>query len=87
MHRCCVLRARIARSAQIMSPLLAYLGVDDLQADSIDWGTLLVYTCPVNCARPTSAVAASAYRRELLWRQQFSATSDNTDALRRLEAV
>ena len=64
-------RRRCVRAlAQIMSPLLAHLGVDDLDADSIDWGTLVVYTCPANCARP--AGAPSAYRRELVWRQHFS---------------
>ena len=76
-------RVRIRCALQIMSPLLAYLGVDDLHVDSIDWGTLLVYTCPANCSRPSTAT--SAYRRDLLWRQQFSATGAGSDALQRLE--
>lgn len=30
---------------QIMPPILSILGVDDLDKDSLDFGTIIVYTC------------------------------------------
>jgi hypothetical protein len=61
---------------QILSSLLNHLAVDadDPGVDTIDWGTLLVYTCPANCAPPAAAATGPwrGYRPERVWRQQFS---------------
>jgi pre-rRNA-processing protein TSR4 len=50
---------------QIMPQLLTYLDVDSL-GDSIDWGTLCVYTCSVSCD------IGNRYRKEFLWKQDYS---------------
>ncbi|CAG8441091.1 2429_t:CDS:2 [Funneliformis caledonium] len=52
---------------QILSTLLNYLEIDHLQRGSLDWGTLLVYSCKVNCH-----VENMYYINEILWRQDFS---------------
>ncbi|RIA89022.1 programmed cell death protein 2 [Glomus cerebriforme] len=52
---------------QILSTLLNYLEVDHLQQGSLDWGTLLVYSCKYNCH-----VENIYYISEILWRQNFS---------------
>jgi pre-rRNA-processing protein TSR4 len=52
---------------QILSTLLNYLEVDHLQEGSLDWGTLLVYSCKDNCH-----VENMCYINEILWRQSFS---------------
>lgn len=50
---------------QILPQLLNELKVDST-GDSIDWGTLAVYTCSKNCDEgPT-------YKAEFLWKQDFS---------------
>ncbi|KAJ2610808.1 hypothetical protein GGF44_006191, partial [Coemansia sp. RSA 1694] len=54
---------------QIMPQMLNYLSVDSADPTSVDWGTLLVYTCPKSCS---SASAASAYASEVVYRQNFS---------------
>ncbi|GAB5593480.1 hypothetical protein Unana1_08380 [Umbelopsis nana] len=51
---------------QIISTLLNYLGVSHVATDSLDWGSLYVYTCKENC--PTQ----SNYIEEVLWKQDFS---------------
>jgi len=51
---------------QILSTLLNYLGVSHVATDSLDWGSLYVYTCKDNC--PTH----SNYIEEVLWKQDFS---------------
>ncbi|CAM0138581.1 hypothetical protein VKS41_007202 [Umbelopsis sp. WA50703] len=51
---------------QILSTLLNYLGVSHIATDSLDWGSLYVYTCKDNC--PTQ----SKYLEEVLWKQDFS---------------
>ncbi|KJE88747.1 hypothetical protein CAOG_00340 [Capsaspora owczarzaki ATCC 30864] len=43
---------------QIMPQLLWILGVDNLDGNSLDWGTLLVYTCPNDC-NPQEASATT----------------------------
>ncbi|VDI64159.1 pre-rRNA-processing protein TSR4 [Mytilus galloprovincialis] len=50
---------------QIMPQLLTYLEVDSL-GDSIDWGTLCVYTCSGSCD------IGNNYNKEFLWKQDFS---------------
>ncbi|KAJ2553751.1 hypothetical protein GGH95_005616, partial [Coemansia sp. RSA 1836] len=54
---------------QIMPQMLNYLSVDSADPTSVDWGTLLVYTCPKSCS---STSAASAYASEVVYRQNFS---------------
>ncbi|XP_071963234.1 programmed cell death protein 2-like [Antedon mediterranea] len=53
---------------QILPQLLTYMDVDSV-GDSIDWGTLLIYTCSKNCNE------GPAYKSEFLWKQNFSNTS------------
>ncbi|XP_009889786.1 PREDICTED: programmed cell death protein 2 [Charadrius vociferus] len=53
---------------QIMPQLLNHLQVDSL-GESIDWGTLVVYTCADNCGE------GNEYPEEFIWKQDFSAGS------------
>ncbi|NXE47672.1 PDCD2 protein, partial [Casuarius casuarius] len=53
---------------QIMPQLLNHLKVDSL-GESIDWGTLVVYTCANNCNE------GNQYTEEFIWKQDFSAGS------------
>ncbi|NXJ59447.1 PDCD2 protein, partial [Rostratula benghalensis] len=53
---------------QIMPQLLNHLQVDSL-GESIDWGTLVVYTCADNCG------GGNEYLEEFIWKQDFSAGS------------
>ncbi|PKU47756.1 hypothetical protein llap_1956 [Limosa lapponica baueri] len=53
---------------QIMPQLLNHLQVDSL-GESIDWGTLVVYTCADNCG------GGNEYLEEFIWKQDFSADS------------
>ncbi|XP_076320723.1 programmed cell death protein 2-like isoform X2 [Tachypleus tridentatus] len=50
---------------QVMPQLLNYLNMDELE-DSVDWGTLVVYTCSVSCEE------GPVYHPEFLWKQDFS---------------
>ncbi|KAJ2490121.1 hypothetical protein IWW37_003389 [Coemansia sp. RSA 2050] len=54
---------------QIMPQMLNHLSVDSADPASVDWGTLLVYTCPKSCS---GASGASAYASEVICRQNFS---------------
>jgi pre-rRNA-processing protein TSR4 len=65
---------------QVMPQLLNHLDIDALDASSIDWGILAVYTCSESCsARPAVAVGegagaaaaavGTAYLDEFVWRQ------------------
>ncbi|KAJ2411762.1 hypothetical protein GGI10_004083 [Coemansia sp. RSA 2530] len=54
---------------QIMPQMLNYLSIDSADSTSVDWGTLLVYTCPKSC---NGASGASAYASEVICRQNFS---------------
>ncbi|XP_038663919.1 programmed cell death protein 2 isoform X2 [Scyliorhinus canicula] len=51
---------------QVMPQLLNYLKVDCLR-ESLDWGTLCVYTCEQSCDH------GNEYCTEFLWKQDFSA--------------
>ncbi|GBN32041.1 hypothetical protein AVEN_221815-1, partial [Araneus ventricosus] len=50
----------------VMPQLLNYLSLDSVQ-DSIDWGTLAVYTCSKSCEK-----GVEAYVKEFVWKQDFS---------------
>ncbi|XP_072031618.1 programmed cell death protein 2-like [Amphiura filiformis] len=50
---------------QIMPQLLIHLNVDSVN-ESIDWGTLLVYTCSNSCDE------GPAYHKEFIWKQDVS---------------
>ncbi|XP_078720528.1 programmed cell death protein 2 [Lampetra fluviatilis] len=52
---------------QVMPQLLSELQVDSLSA-SIDWGTLVVYTCSRSC---TPRDGPHAYVSEFVWKQDF----------------
>ncbi|KAJ1733291.1 hypothetical protein LPJ61_001632 [Coemansia biformis] len=54
---------------QIMPQMINYLGVDSADPVSVDWGTLLVYSCPRSCA---AAPGGAAHTAEVVWRQAFS---------------
>ncbi|XP_078261848.1 programmed cell death protein 2 isoform X2 [Rhinoraja longicauda] len=51
---------------QVMPQLLNHLKVDRL-GESLDWGTLVVYTCAQSCD------PGNAYILEFIWKQDFSA--------------
>ncbi|XP_054715923.1 programmed cell death protein 2-like [Uloborus diversus] len=51
---------------QVMPQLLNYLSLDQVE-ESIDWGTLLIYTCSKSCQYGTDG-----YCKEFLWKQDFS---------------
>ncbi|XP_034964387.2 programmed cell death protein 2 isoform X1 [Zootoca vivipara] len=52
---------------QIMPQLLNHLKVDSL-GESIDWGTLAIYTCADSCNR------GNHYTEEFVWKQDISST-------------
>jgi pre-rRNA-processing protein TSR4 len=52
---------------QILSTLLNYIGVNHVAVDSLDWGSLFVYTCKQNCA-----LGKDVFAQEVLWKQDFS---------------
>ncbi|CAG8443429.1 8316_t:CDS:2 [Ambispora gerdemannii] len=55
---------------QILSTLLNYLKIDHTKRDSLDWGTLLVYSCKGNCYIDDEKNLH--YLEEYIWRQNFS---------------
>ncbi|XP_027577144.1 programmed cell death protein 2 isoform X1 [Pipra filicauda] len=61
----CLCGAKRIFEFQIMPQLLNYLQVDSL-GESIDWGTLVVYTCANNCG------GAHEYLEEFIWKQDYS---------------
>ncbi|KFO11601.1 Programmed cell death protein 2, partial [Balearica regulorum gibbericeps] len=64
----CLCGAKRIFEFQIMPQLLNHLQVDSL-GESIDWGTLVVYTCANNCGE------GNEYLEEFIWKQDFSAGS------------
>jgi pre-rRNA-processing protein TSR4 len=50
---------------QVLPQMINYLGVETT-VDSIDFGTLCVYTCSVNCRE------GDVYKEEVVWKQDFS---------------
>lgn len=52
---------------QILSTLLNFLGVSHVAVDSLDWGSLYVYTCKENCT-----LGNGVYAEEIIWKQDFS---------------
>lgn len=52
---------------QVMPQLLNYLGVDEKVGNSLDWGTLCVYSCSKSCA------TGNNYTTEFIWKQDFAA--------------
>ncbi|NWQ67680.1 PDCD2 protein, partial [Neopipo cinnamomea] len=61
----CLCGAKRIFEFQIMPQLLNHLQVDSL-GESIDWGTLVVYTCAANCG------GANEYLEEFIWKQDYS---------------
>ncbi|NWX44329.1 PDCD2 protein, partial [Steatornis caripensis] len=61
----CVCGAKRIFEFQVMPQLLNHLQVDSL-GESIDWGTLVVYTCADNCGE------GNEYLEEFIWKQDFS---------------
>ena len=56
---------------QVLPQLLLSLdqNEDPTATDSLDWGTVAVYTCSASCAAPPAA--PSAYAEEFVWHQQL----------------
>ncbi|KAG0170380.1 Programmed cell death protein 2 [Apophysomyces sp. BC1034] len=52
---------------QILSTLLNFLGVSHVATDSLDWGSLYVYTCKHNCS-----LGSDIFAEEFIWKQDFS---------------
>ncbi|KAI7905781.1 programmed cell death protein 2 [Cokeromyces recurvatus] len=52
---------------QILSTLLNYIGVNHVAVDSLDWGSLFIYSCKENCT-----LGNGVYAEEVLWKQDFS---------------
>jgi len=46
----CRCGARRVIEFQILSTILSYLGVNDLEKDSLDFGTIAIYTCEASCS-------------------------------------
>ncbi|NWR88959.1 PDCD2 protein, partial [Furnarius figulus] len=61
----CLCGAKRIFEFQIMPQLLNHLQVDSL-GESIDWGTLVVYTCADSCG------GANEYLEEFIWKQDYS---------------
>ncbi|XP_053829508.1 programmed cell death protein 2 isoform X2 [Vidua macroura] len=61
----CICGAKRIFEFQIMPQLLNHLQVDSL-GESIDWGTLVVYTCAESCS------GGSEYLEEFIWKQDYS---------------
>ncbi|NXF05801.1 PDCD2 protein, partial [Smithornis capensis] len=61
----CLCGAKRIFEFQIMPQLLNHLQVDSL-GESIDWGTLVVYTCADNCG------GGKEYLEEFIWKQDHS---------------
>jgi pre-rRNA-processing protein TSR4 len=52
---------------QIMPQLIHFLGEDDADPLSLDWGAIAVYSCPRSCRR--AGEGGSAYVEEFVWVQ------------------
>ncbi|NWW82987.1 PDCD2 protein, partial [Climacteris rufus] len=61
----CVCGAKRIFEFQIMPQLLNHLQVDSL-GESIDWGTLVVYTCADSCG------GGNQYLEEFIWKQDYA---------------
>ncbi|KFP80132.1 Programmed cell death protein 2, partial [Acanthisitta chloris] len=61
----CLCGAKRIFEFQIMPQLLNHLQVDSL-GESIDWGTLVVYTCADNCGE------GDKYLEEFIWKQDYA---------------
>eukprot|EP01116_Phalansterium_solitarium_P000559 TRINITY_DN10383_c0_g1_i1.p2 TRINITY_DN10383_c0_g1~~TRINITY_DN10383_c0_g1_i1.p2 ORF type:complete len:411 (-),score=113.88 TRINITY_DN10383_c0_g1_i1:160-1392(-) len=62
---------------QLMPQLLYELKVDNVQAKSIDWGVLAVYTCAKGCdplRRDGAKPHCGGYTEEFLWRQNVASS-------------
>lgn len=49
---------------QVLSQTLSYINIENGQ-NSLDWGTLIVYTCKKSCR-------IEGYAREFVWQQDYS---------------
>ncbi|GAB1610732.1 programmed cell death protein 2-like [Argonauta hians] len=58
---------------QVMPQLLSHLGVDTTREDSLDWGTLAIYTCSTSCD------IGGRYVPEFLWKQDYANNNNNND--------
>uniref|UniRef100_A0ACB8GAY0 Programmed cell death protein 2 n=2 Tax=Sphaerodactylus townsendi TaxID=933632 RepID=A0ACB8GAY0_9SAUR len=63
----CACGAKRAFEFQVMPQLLNHLKVDSL-GESIDWGTIAIYTCAHNCN------LGNQYTEEFIWKQNISSS-------------
>ena len=59
---------------KVMPQLLNHMQVDSFE-ESVDWGTLAIYTCSKSCGD------GSSYVTEFLWKQNFADTGIPTTEL------
>ncbi|KAJ2160231.1 hypothetical protein GGF46_002440 [Coemansia sp. RSA 552] len=57
---------------QVMPQMLNYLALDSVDPKAVDWGTILVYTCPRSCSASGGGTGQRTYTREVACRQNFS---------------
>lgn len=57
--------ADLLRALQILSTLLSFLGVDDMDPDSLDFGTIAAYTCDASVSSQQAAAQTQAVRQKL----------------------
>jgi pre-rRNA-processing protein TSR4 len=55
---------------QVMPQLLYYLKLDTVAEASVDWGTLLTYSCAASCDAHTADTCR--YITDIVWKQDFS---------------
>ena len=58
---------------QVMPQLLYYLKLDTLSGDSVDWGTVIIYSCQASCSAAGPAV-------EFVWKQDFAISPNKTQS-------
>ncbi|CAO3623700.1 unnamed protein product [Cunninghamella blakesleeana] len=59
---------------QLLSTLLNYLDVSHIANDSLDWGSLFIYSCKKNCAIDNND---KVFLPEFIWKQDFSSHGMN----------
>ncbi|KAJ3328589.1 Programmed cell death protein 2 [Blyttiomyces sp. JEL0837] len=69
---------------QIMPQLLSYLSVDHSRPDSLDWGTMMVFSCSKYC-QPTEGGNSIPYMPCFIARQDFSAAGMGDSARKLFE--
>ena len=64
----CITPSLLSLCFQVMPQLLYYLKLDTISDHSVDWGTLLVYSCAASCSH-------GGLETEVVWKQDFSSNT------------